>query len=190
MYLPTQDRDLEAMLAALAWPEERLAETTFVDIGSGKGRVVLLAAMREFREVVGVELAPSLHEVAQHNLEIVRATGALVAPTRLVLGDAADLAVPSGPCVFYLYHPFRASVANVVVARIIASLAADPRPAAIIYGHPTLQARLGAEVFAQRGVFGVAAEGGRQTARFHMGWTVWTNDAWLAAARTGSTRAA
>src|SRR4051794_36080048 len=43
MYLPSVDKDLDAMLAALPWPAARTRDATFVDIGSGKGRVVFLA---------------------------------------------------------------------------------------------------------------------------------------------------
>src|SRR5213075_1590677 len=42
MYLPSMDADLAAMIEALAWDPRG---STFVDIGSGKGRAVFLAAM-------------------------------------------------------------------------------------------------------------------------------------------------
>jgi SAM-dependent methyltransferase len=180
MYLPSLDQDLEVMLGALAWPIAD-ASTTFIDIGSGKGRVVLLAAMRRFREVIGLELSPILHRIAERNLERVRERGALVSPTRLVLGDAADLAVPRGPLIAYLYHPFRESIAEIVVDRLVASLAAAPRPAAILYGHPTLQSPLDPAVFARGAMFGESAHGERRTRHYRIGWSVWTNEAWLAA---------
>src|SRR5512144_325679 len=41
---------------------------SFLDIGSGKGRAVLLAIGYPFRRVTGVELAPELHAIAQDNL--------------------------------------------------------------------------------------------------------------------------
>jgi SAM-dependent methyltransferase len=183
MYLPSLGDDLDAMLAALAWPESLARDATFVDIGSGKGRVVLLAAMRRFREVVGVELSPVLHRIAGRNLDIVQASGALVSPARLTLGDATELDVPHGPLIAYLYHPFREPIAAVVVDRIVASLAASPRPAAILYGHPTLQQPIDPAVFARGGMFDARAHGERRTRRYRIGWSVWTNDAWLAANR-------
>ncbi len=42
--------------------------TTFVDIGSGMGRVVLIASRLPFKQVVGVEISPALHEIARENL--------------------------------------------------------------------------------------------------------------------------
>jgi len=179
MYLPTMDHDLEAMLAALAWPAELLARAAFVDLGSGKGRVVLLAAMRRLREVIGVELSPLLHEVAARNLEIVRAAGKLIAPARLLCQDAADFPVPDGPVITFMYHPFRAEVASAALDRLVRSLAEAPRPAAILSGHPILQQPLDPSLFARDGVFGIQAEGSRRTRRYRIRWTVWTNHPWL-----------
>lgn len=181
MYLPSVEQDLEAMLEALAWPASLISQATFVDIGSGKARVVLLAAMRRFREVLGVELSPVLHAIAQRNLERVRDRGVLLSPARLALGDATELAVPHGPLIAYLYHPFREPIAAIVVDRMVASLATSPRPAAILYGHPTLQQPFDRHVFTRGGVFAELTRGERRTRLYRIGWSVWTNAAWLAA---------
>jgi hypothetical protein len=179
MYLPTLDEDLDAMLAGLAWPESLLHEATFIDIGSGKARVVLLAAMRKFREVIGVELSPVLHAIAERNVVRVEEQGALVSPVRLELADATELALPRGPLVLYLYHPFPDAIAERVLGRVRASIAAEPRPVAILYGHPTLQRRIDPRVFARDGMFDAAREGERRTKSFKIGWSIWTNESWL-----------
>src|SRR5918996_1296859 len=41
---------------------------TFVDIGSGKGRVLLIASEFPFAEIIGVEFAKELHEIAAQNI--------------------------------------------------------------------------------------------------------------------------
>src|ERR1044072_2108213 len=46
----------------------RVRASRFVELGSGKGGAVLLAAMRDHRRVVGVELSPVLHAIATANL--------------------------------------------------------------------------------------------------------------------------
>ena len=43
-------------------------EFTFLDIGSGKGRALLLAAEYPFRRIVGVELMPELNSMAEENI--------------------------------------------------------------------------------------------------------------------------
>lgn len=183
MYLPSLEQDLDAMLGALAWPAALAREASFVDIGSGKGRVVFLAAMQRFREVVGIELSPVLHCIATRNLEIMRDSGALISPTRLTLGDATELAVPRGPVIAYLYHPFRDPIAALVIDRLVTSLVASPRPAAILYGHPTLQRPIDPAVFARGGMFDELARGERRTRLYRIGWSVWTNESWLSANR-------
>jgi hypothetical protein len=132
---------------------------------------------------VGVELSPVLHDVALRNFAVMRATRRLISPTRFVHGDAAELEVPAGPLIAYFFHPFREPVAELVMARILASLAAAPRPAAILYGHPTMQRAMDPRVFARDGVFTRAVAGERCTRNFRLGWSVWTNEAWLDAQR-------
>ncbi len=180
MYLPSMDDDLDAMLAALAWPDEQIRRATFIDVGSGKGRALFLAAMRPFRAARGVELSPVLHAIAERNLAIMRRHRALAAPIELELADATALTVPGGPLVVYLYHPFREPIAAKVIDRLVAAVAARPRPAAILYGHPTLQRPLDEDVFCRGGLFRRQQVGARITRSFTIGWSIWSNQEWLA----------
>ncbi len=54
-------------------PPAQIDRYTFVDIGAGKGRALLVAAESPFYEVVGVELNPELAAVAERNIARVRA---------------------------------------------------------------------------------------------------------------------
>ena len=92
---------------------------TFVDLGAGMGRAMLLAAQLPFRRVVGVELNPTLARVARRNLALWRAAGRTAAPTRMVCGDAATFLFPPGPCVAFLFNPFGATV----MQRLLKSMA-------------------------------------------------------------------
>jgi len=47
---------------------DRLRDFTFVDLGSGKGRVLLMASHYPFKRIIGVEFIPELHQVAQENI--------------------------------------------------------------------------------------------------------------------------
>ena len=179
LYLPTMDQDLEAILAALPWSETLRRRSSFVDLGSGKGRVVFLAAMRAFRLVIGVELSPVLHEVATKNLAIMESSGVLASPVDLVLEDAAAFEPPDHPVLTYLYHPFRDDIAREAIARLVRSVERKPRPAAILYCHPTMQPCISGDVFTESGVFRCTAEGARLTRRFSIGWTIFTNSTWL-----------
>jgi predicted RNA methylase len=91
-------------------PAARMDETTFIDVGAGMGRAMLLAAEMPFHAVLGVELNPTLVRMARRNLALWRSTGRAVAPMRLTCGDAAEFAFPSGSCVAFLFNPFGAAV--------------------------------------------------------------------------------
>jgi len=45
-----------------------LRRFTFIDLGSGKGRVLLVAAQYPFESVIGVEFSKILHDIAQVNI--------------------------------------------------------------------------------------------------------------------------
>jgi SAM-dependent methyltransferase len=89
-------------------PQHALAKYTFIDIGCGKGRALLLASECGFREVVGVELNPTLAAIAQANADLWTVAGKARCPIRIKQGDAAELEFPPGPCVVFLFNPFGA----------------------------------------------------------------------------------
>ncbi len=83
---------------------------TFVDVGAGMGRAVLLAAEMPFKAVVGVELHPTLAGIARRNAAIWRKAGRARAPMTIVERDAVEFAWPAGPCLAFLFNPFGETV--------------------------------------------------------------------------------
>ncbi len=114
-------------------PRTLMRDATFVDLGCGKGRALLLAASYPFREIIGVEIAPSLHEIACENAVRFAAAHPAAPPLRVLLGDAARYELPEGPLVLYLYHPFCRPVLEEVVANLERSQRVRPRPLAVVY---------------------------------------------------------
>ena len=98
-------------------PVAHLDEFTFVDLGAGMGRAMLLAAEYPFRAVIGVELHPTLARIARRNMAVWRASGRARTPMRLVCGDAAAFDPPPGPCVAFLFNPFGGPVLRRVLVR-------------------------------------------------------------------------
>ena len=74
------------------------------------GRAVLLAAELPFRQVVGVELNPTLARIARQNLTVWRAAGRAQAPMNMICGDAVEFPLPAGPCLAFFFNPFGAPV--------------------------------------------------------------------------------
>ena len=95
-----------------------LDDYTFIDFGAGMGRGMLLAAEYPFRQVVGVELNPTLARIARRNLTLWRKSGRARSPLRLHCGDAAEFAFPQGPCVAFLFNPFGAPVLRKLLANV------------------------------------------------------------------------
>jgi hypothetical protein len=125
--------DFDAAIAQLDIPCEG---ATFVDLGSGKGRAVLMAADHPFANIVGVEFASELHDVAVAN--VARRT-ALHGPDHRIalhLDDATRFPLPPGPLVLFLFNPFDPPVLTEVVASAMDSWRADPRPIRILYMNP------------------------------------------------------
>jgi SAM-dependent methyltransferase len=114
-YEPTPVGDLTRLLDAVPLPPE---QTTFVDLGSGMGRAVMVAADRGYRQAVGVEISPALHEVARENVRAISRESAK--RIRLVRRDASSFRIPRGDLALYLFNPFRAVVMETVVANLLA----------------------------------------------------------------------
>jgi SAM-dependent methyltransferase len=91
-------------------PAGALDEFTFVDMGAGMGRAVLLAAEFPFRAVVGVELNPTLARIGRQNMALWQAAGRAQAPMRMMCRDAVEFKLPEGPCVVFMFNPFGAPV--------------------------------------------------------------------------------
>ncbi len=107
-YEPTPVAQCNAMLDAVPTPLETFS---FVDVGAGMGRIVLLASRRPFKQITGVEFSPALCEVAQDNVVRWRRGGSGVAckDLRIVCRDALDFRFPPGDLAVYLYNPFGAA---------------------------------------------------------------------------------
>jgi SAM-dependent methyltransferase len=109
---------------------------TFIDLGSGKGRALLLASELPFRQVIGVEHSPDLHGIAEQNLHIAHGLERRCCDVRPTCQDVCDFILPPVPTVLYLYNPFGPRVMQQVVARVGESLAAAPRGMYVVYFVP------------------------------------------------------
>ena len=114
----------------------RFEETVFVDMGSGAGRALLIAAEQPFKAIVGVEISESLHRRAEANLRSYRNASQRCHDIRLHCGDAAAFPLPEEPLVIYFYNPFRADVMRRVLHNIERSLGKVARAMTIIHLWP------------------------------------------------------
>lgn len=108
-------------------------DDVFVDYGAGLGRVLLMAARRELKRVVGVELLPPLARSALENLDAAR--NRLRTPVDVVVSDASTWEVPDDLTAAYLFNPFVGGVMTAVQAKLRASLMRRPRKLRVLYAH-------------------------------------------------------
>jgi SAM-dependent methyltransferase len=134
-YEPSGWRDLGRSLPRAAVSDEDV----FLDIGSGKGRVLLQAARYPFRRVVGLEISEELNRIARANLE---ARG--VDHFELITADIVDADFPDDATVVYAYNPVRGDLFCKLAEKLIASVDRAPRRVRFIYNcaleHETLEA--------------------------------------------------
>lgn len=126
------------MQVGLDWPD-----FTFVDIGCGKGRAMLLASRFPFREIVGVELSPELARIAKQNAERFEASWRCPQSVFTVLnGDATATPLPHGPLLIFLYHPFAAPLMRRFLAHVRQAAAMEDRAMYLLYANPELHGLL------------------------------------------------
>ncbi|GLQ79350.1 hypothetical protein GCM10007881_28680 [Mesorhizobium huakuii] len=111
-----------------------LQNHTFIDIGSGKSRTLLLASQYPFAEIIGVEFARELVDIARSNIGRFRDPSRKCRALSVVEADAAAYDFPEMPLVVYFYNPFSKAVFDIVLKNLVSSLERCPRDCFIVYG--------------------------------------------------------
>ena len=148
-YEPTPVGDLDALLALVPFPVDA---STFVDLGAGMGRALLLAARHPFARIVGVEISPALCAISRDNVAAIDRTSLRCRDVRIKRADARRYAFPRGELVVYLYNPFDATILREVLDRLatradrVALVYHTPVERACIDAHPAF-ARIGETAF-------------------------------------------
>jgi Methyltransferase domain len=106
---------------------------TFIDLGSGKGRALLMAASCGFKRIIGVEFVPEWHRAAEENIRKFSTAHPGSSPIESICMDARDFEFPAGPLVVYLFNPFLESTFAALMERLRQSLLENPRPVFVQY---------------------------------------------------------
>jgi SAM-dependent methyltransferase len=120
-------------------PPHPISSYTFIDIGAGKGRGLLVASEYRFRKVIGIELNPELAAVARTNVahwtqsHAADITAPRLAPIEVLEQDALDFTFPTTPTLLFLFHPFEAPVLKQLLRRIETQFAKRPNNLDLIY---------------------------------------------------------
>jgi SAM-dependent methyltransferase len=123
-------------------------DSVFVDLGSGKGRALMLAAKYGFRKVVGVEFSGVLCDQSRINMEKFMRKCPSPSKIEIIESDVAKYHLNDDETVFFMFDPFNAPVLTQVLQNIGESVKRKPRSIWLIYGTPREQ-----EIVARSGVF-------------------------------------
>lgn len=117
------------------------SQYVFVDIGSGKGRVLLMASEFPFKRVCGVELAHELHDISVQNIRRFRSQRRQSKLVQSFNHDATEFSFPDDPLVLFFFNPFSADILQIVVENLESSIRNNPRHVIVLY-HNALYANV------------------------------------------------
>lgn len=114
-----------------------LRRFTFIDLGSGKGRVLLIAAKYPFKSVIGVEFSETLHSIAQSNIKKFTKSGFTQARPMSINMDAADFEFSKfDNKIIFCNNPFKDSIMLRVLDNIERSVRVSGNEVMFIYLTP------------------------------------------------------
>ena len=108
----------------------------FIDLGSGKGRALMLASAYPFKKIIGVEFSPELHTIAKSNVKSIIEKKQIPDNFELHCMDAESFDFPKENIVLFLYNPFHGKVMLSIVNKINVFIEKCPFQMTIMYRNP------------------------------------------------------
>jgi hypothetical protein len=112
---------------------------TFIDIGSGKGRTLLMASDFPFRRIIGVEILPDLHRIAEENVRKYKSDSQKCFAIETISEDARKFVFPPESMMLYLFNPLPEPGLVQLIANLEQSLIQYPRHVYVLYHNPLLE---------------------------------------------------
>jgi SAM-dependent methyltransferase len=131
-YEVTRARPFRKLLHTLQLPRDGV----FVDLGSGKGRVLMLAAEYGFRKIIGVEFSSQLNAIAHDNIAVFQEKQHLDSDIEIIESDVVNYEIEPDQIVFFMFNPFYTIIIETLLEKIARSLEKHPRKVWLIYQYP------------------------------------------------------
>jgi len=125
---------VKKMLAKLA--DHTNNRGTFIDLGSGKGRVMMQAGLQGYQNIIGVEFSNALNQICEENLAAFKKKSRCSSQFTTVTRNVMVYDIPTETSVVYLGNPFGAAIMLKVLEQIEDSLKKQPREIFIAYFNP------------------------------------------------------
>ncbi len=129
-YDPTPWRVLSRSLRVA---ELRAENFIFVDVGCGKGRVLLSALALPFKRIIGIELSPTFCRIAQQNITNARFISRRCAAVEIICSDATKYRIPGRPMIMFFFNPFPFEIMEIVLSNIVNSYTQETRAIYLIF---------------------------------------------------------
>ena len=159
-YLGTTPRSGRHMLRQL--PVKDFSNYVFMDFGSGKGRMLLIASELPFRRIMGIEFIAKFDAVARQNIKNYRNPQQKCFDITSLHLDATQFQFPAEPSIVYFYNPFDQFILSQVIENLDRSLIEHPRDVVLMFRNPkgtdVLQSSSQVKLFARCDDFGSAWE--------------------------------
>ena len=105
----------------------------FVDVGCGKGRVLLSALALPFKRIIGIELSPTFCRIAQQNITNARFISRRCAAVEIICSDATKYRIPGRPMIMFFFNPFPFKIMEIVLSNIVNSYTQKTRAIYLIF---------------------------------------------------------
>lgn len=127
-YKPTRTRYFRKLMQQLA-PEK---QGVFVDVGCGKGRILLLAALYGFNKIRGIEISNNLSRIAEQNIEAFQQSYCTDCEMKVICTNVLAYEFQHDESLFFLYSPFDLYVTENFLSRVRSSLSNAPRKLCLV----------------------------------------------------------
>lgn len=132
-YWPTPSHIFQSALSELNTKYDNLV---FIDFGSGKGRVLLMASEFPFRKIIGVEFSSQLHAIAEENIRRYQSTTQKCRDVTSICADFTQFPIPTDPLFVFLYNPSSLEITSALASNIARSSREHPRELWVFYVTP------------------------------------------------------
>lgn len=118
MYHPTP---VKTMYLALESLSVDYSDYTFIDIGSGIGRNLLIASEYSFQRIIGLEISSYLHKIAEKNIYIYKNKSTTQKSKNIFSHciDVLDFEFIGESFILYFWHPFSNEIFDKLFLRIL-----------------------------------------------------------------------
>jgi SAM-dependent methyltransferase len=132
IYMPVNYFILESLMKEIVQLEQN---KTLLDLGCGKGRVLVVAAAFGFKKIMGID---NSKEFCDEAMLTTAACAGKYPDARFIIinADALYFEIPDDICSIFLFNPFDELIMHGVAANINKSQQANPRTVRILYANP------------------------------------------------------